>query len=121
MWPRAAAYWQRAWVIYKEQQTMGIFDRFREGAGVQRPLSAPGPADDDQAIARYRYMLRTAPPETIEQAHAEAFAKLTPDQRRRARQQWSSEIPESEPAAAARAGDDPQQLARIATRAEVRQ
>ena len=36
---------------------------------------------DDQAIARYRYLLRTAPPLTIEQAHAEAFAQLTPDQR----------------------------------------
>ncbi len=33
---------------------------------------------DEQALARYRYMLQTAPPETIEQAHAEAFAKLTP-------------------------------------------
>ena len=26
-------------------------------------------------------MLRTAPPETVEQAHEEAFAKLTPEQR----------------------------------------
>jgi hypothetical protein len=33
---------------------------------------------DEQALQRYRYMLRTAPPETIEQAHEEAFAKLTP-------------------------------------------
>ena len=37
---------------------------------------------DQQAIERYRYMLRTAPPETIEQAHAEAFATLTESQRR---------------------------------------
>ena len=36
---------------------------------------------DEQAIARYRYRLKTAPPETIEQAHAEAFAQLTPEQR----------------------------------------
>jgi hypothetical protein len=32
---------------------------------------------DEAAVERYRYMLRTAPPETIELAHAEAFAKLT--------------------------------------------
>lgn len=30
--------------------------------------------DDEQAIERYRYMLRTAPPDQVEQAHAEAFA-----------------------------------------------
>ena len=28
---------------------------------------------DEQAVERYRYLLRTAPPETIEEAHAEAF------------------------------------------------
>ena len=38
---------------------------------------------DGQAIARYRYMLRTAPLEAIEEAHAEAFAALTSEQRRR--------------------------------------
>jgi len=37
--------------------------------------------DDRQAIERYRYMLRTAPPDDIERAHAEAFARMTPDQR----------------------------------------
>src|SRR4051812_17912887 len=101
---------------------MGIFDRFREGMGVQRPIPASAPADDDeQAIARYRYLLKTAPPETIEQAHAEAFAQLTPEQRRRVLQELSNEIPASEQAAVARAGDDPQQLARVATRAEIRQ
>src|SRR3712207_7066023 len=37
---------------------------------------------DEQAVERYRYLLRTAPPGAIEQAHAEAFAQLTPAQRR---------------------------------------
>ena len=37
--------------------------------------------DDPRAIERYRYMLRTAPPDDIERAHAEAFAQLTPEQR----------------------------------------
>lgn len=101
---------------------MGIFDRFRDGAGAQRSAAtSSGMSGDDQAIARYRYMLRTAPPETIEQAHAEAFAKLTAEQRRRVLEELKSEMPEAERAAAARAGDDPQQLARVATRAEIRQ
>ena len=33
---------------------------------------------DEQALQRYRYMVQTAPPEMVEQAHEEAFAKLTP-------------------------------------------
>src|SRR5690606_40508340 len=47
------------------------------GIGSQQPQASA----DEQALERYRYMLRTAPPETIEQAHEEAFAKLTPEQR----------------------------------------
>jgi hypothetical protein len=75
-------------------------------------------SEDEQAVERYRYMLRTAPPETIEQAHAEAFVRLTPDQRRLALQELSANVPESERAGAS---SDPQALARMATRAEMRQ
>ncbi len=86
------------------------------------PTSAKPPAQtaDQQAIARYQYMLKTAPPETIEQAHQEAFAQLSPEQRKQVLQQLSSAVPPSErpPLSAA---DDPQALARAATRAEVRQ
>jgi len=87
------------------------------GAGVASPADP-----DQQAIERYRYMLRTAPPETLEQAHAEAFAKLTSEQRRR----LLSELAEAAPAAERSAiestpADDPVALARVATRAEVRQ
>ena len=39
-----------------------------------------GFTDDEIAVERYRYLLRTAPPETLEQVHAEAFAKLTDEQ-----------------------------------------
>jgi hypothetical protein len=80
-----------------------------------------GQPADEQAIARYRYLLKTAPPETIEQAHAEAFARLTPEQRRMALQQLSASMPEAERVAVAPGGADPQALARLATRAEVRQ
>lgn len=51
---------------------------------------------DQQAIARYRYLLKTAPPETIEQAHAEAFSQLTPEERRLVLQQIAQELPASE-------------------------
>ena len=62
-------------------------------------------------------MLRTAPPETIEQAHAEAFAKLTPEQRRKVLADLSDQVAPAERAAS----DDPRSLARMATRAEMRQ
>ena len=72
---------------------------------------------DEEALARYRYLIRTAPPEAIEQAHAEAFARLTPEQRRQVLEELSKELPPHE-----RVGrDDPQSLARMATRAEIRQ
>lgn len=100
---------------------MGLLDKLRQGLGAQRTEPAQEPTADDQAIARYRYMLRTAPPETIEQAHAEAFAQLTPEQRRRVLQELSSGMSQGERMAAARAGDDPRLLAQLATRAEIRQ
>ena len=71
---------------------------------------------DEQAVARYRYMLQTAPPEEIERAHEEAFARLTPDQRRQALAALAQVVPPGEIR-----GDDPASLARTATRAEVRQ
>ena len=71
---------------------------------------------DELAIERYRYLLRTAPPEEIERAHAEAFAALTPEQRQKVIEGLASSASESELAAA---GDDPQRLARVATRAEM--
>lgn len=84
----------------------------QDGPGQQAPRS-----DDEVAIERYRYMLRTAPPEQVEQAHAEAFAKLTPQQRQQVLAELGSEVPESERARS----DNPQDLARMATRAEMRQ
>jgi hypothetical protein len=75
---------------------------------------------DEQAIARYRYMLKTAPPETIEQAHAEAFAQLSPEQRQRVLQELADLTPVAERPSVMRAGDNPGELARVATRAEIR-
>jgi hypothetical protein len=78
-------------------------------------------SEDEKAIARYRYLLNTAPPEAIEQAHAEAFAQLTPEQRRVLLKQLAQVTPESERPVLERSANDPQALARLATRAEIRQ
>lgn len=78
-------------------------------------------SEDERALERYRYLLRTAPPETLEQAHAEAFAQLSPEQRQMVLQQLTADLPESERMAAASGQDDPRALARVATRAEMRQ
>ncbi len=86
----------------------------------QQPVGHPGqPAasEDERAIARYRYLLRTAPPEQVEEVHAEAFAKLTPEQRQRVLAQLTSDLPPGE----APQSDDPRVMARAATRAEMQQ
>ncbi|MEP6469479.1 MAG: hypothetical protein ABJC24_06870 [Chloroflexota bacterium] len=72
--------------------------------------------DDKQALERYQYMLKTAPPDDIERAHEEAFAQLTPEQRAAVLRQLAEHVPPSEVG-----GDDPKSLARTATRAEMRQ
>lgn len=74
-------------------------------------------SEDEIAVERYRYLLRTAPPETIEQVHEEAFAKLTPDQRHMLFAQLSADAPAGD----APLGDDPRSLAVSATRSEMRQ
>ena len=106
---------------------MGLLDRLlgREDQSRGRPAwnTQPQPpqqrerTDDEVAIERYRYMLRTAPPEQVEQAHAEAFAKLTPQQRQQVLTDLSAAVPVSERVQS----DDPRSLARMATRAEMRQ
>jgi hypothetical protein len=89
---------------------MGIFNR-SSSAGQGSATDS-----DEQALARYRYMLATAPPEEIEKAHEEAFTRLTPEQRRQALQALAEHVPSNE-----LRGDDPASLARAATRAEIRQ
>ena len=79
------------------------------------------PSADEQTLARYQYMLKTAPPETIEQAHTEAFAQLTPEQRRQVLHEMGDKVPAAERAMAEQGGATPQALARMATRAEIRQ
>ena len=96
---------------------MTLFGRHADGQGAESQAQSA----DEQAIERYRYLLKTAPPETIEQAHAEAFAQLTPEQRRMVLQKMAETLPASERASAEQSGAQPQALARMATRAEIRQ
>jgi hypothetical protein len=118
---------QRSWIntsIRQPRETaMGLLNRIfgtetSHDAAARRP--AP-PGADAYALDRYRYMIQTAPPETIEQAHAEAFEKLTPEQRRQVLAELARNAPANERAAIERGSDDPRALARAATRAEVRQ
>jgi hypothetical protein len=88
---------------------MNLFGRKRD------PEPAATDADS-QAVERYRYMLATAPPEDIERAHEEAFARLTSEQRQEALKALAQHVPEGEIR-----GDDPASLARAATRAEIRE
>ena len=86
----------------------------RQGQPAQQPQRPAERSQDEIAIERYRYLLRTAPTEQLEQVHAEAFAQLTPEQRQQVYADIAAngEQPQS---------DSPQDLARSATRAEVRQ
>ncbi|WP_438353119.1 hypothetical protein [Microbacterium sp. CJ88] len=93
---------------------MGNDDTARQTARPQ--ASQPVRSEDEIAIERYRYLLRTAPPETIEQVHAEAFARLTEPQRQQVLAELSAGL---DPAEQPRS-TDPQAMARAATRAEYR-
>ncbi len=64
------------------------------GSAPQDARPAAGQRTPDQvAIDRYRYLLRTAPPDAVEQAHAEAFARLTPEQRRQVLAELGEQVP----------------------------
>jgi hypothetical protein len=86
-------------------------------AGAPTGVTSPGGTprtEDEMAIERYRYLLRTAPPEAIEQVHAEAFGRLTEQQRQQVLADLSAGLsPYEQPRST-----DPQVLARAATRAE---
>jgi hypothetical protein len=101
---------------------MGFLDRLLGRNNTPTYGSAPPPApgrrpappdSDEAAIERYKYLLRTAPPDRIEAAHSEAFATLTPDQRQEVLRRLAAE-------GETPASDSPQDLARTATRAEMR-
>ena len=73
-------------------------------------------SQDEIAVERYRYLLRTASPDAIEQVHEEAFSQLTETQRRMLFEQLSAVAPAGE----APLNDTPHALAVSATRSEMR-
>lgn len=73
-------------------------------------------SEDEIAVERYRYLLRTASPDAIEQVHEEAFSQLNSTQRRMLFEQLSAEAPAGE----APLNDTPHALAVSATRSEMR-
>lgn len=81
------------------------------------PVGAGARSQDEIALERYRYLLRTAPPETIEQVHREAYGQLTDEQRT----MLLTELSSSAPAGEAPRSNSPDDLAQAATRAELRQ
>src|SRR5262245_54931064 len=96
---------------------MGFLDRLFGTKRSTQPPENPLVSADQQAIQRYRYLLRTAPADAIERAHAEAFGRLTPEQRVQIWHGLSETLPASERASAQ---VDPEELARLATRTELR-
>ena len=99
---------------------MGFLDRLFGTEEPQTRAAVPAaPAassDDERALERYRYLLRTAPPETIEQVHAEAFSRLTDSQRALVYEELSRGAGTGERPLSS----EPATLARAATRAEMR-
>ena len=91
-------------------------DEYRKTTQKVREASAAR-SQDEIAVERYRYLLRTAPPETIEKVHQEAFSNLTVEQRKMLFAQLSADAPRGE----APQGDDAHSLAVSATRSEMRQ
>jgi hypothetical protein len=95
---------------------MGFLDRL---FGAPEPDSRPEPSgrsDDEIALERYRYLLRTAPPDQIERVHTDAFAQLTPQQRDLLFEELTRSAPEGDAPRSA----DAAALAASATRSELR-
>ncbi len=124
---RDGEYAQQSWQQQLQQQPPLSYQQTQQTqpTAVERPRYDIQARDrnftDEQAIERYKYLLRTAPPETIEQAHEEAFATLTPEQRQMVLHDLIQAAPQHEQPALSTAPDDPRTLAQLATRAEVRQ
>tara|TARA_Y100000814_G_scaffold42798_1_gene26773 strand:- start:3742 stop:4305 length:564 start_codon:yes stop_codon:yes gene_type:complete len=99
---------------------MGLFERLfggvEQSAGSASPSRRSSSTADERAIERYRYLIRTAPPETIEQVHVEAFGKLSDEQRAVIYEELSRGAGTGERPLSS----EPATLARAATRAEMR-
>ncbi len=98
---------------YQSQQQYGRQQHDQQQGGQPQQRGQVDP--DAVALAKYDYLLRTAPPERLEQVHHDAFARLTPEQRQQVRDRLNSELPPHEHLRDDSAGG----MARAVTRAEV--
>ncbi len=101
----------------REEDYRRFDDRYSQGR--------PEDLDDYEVQQRYRQVLRNAPPEMIEDAHADAFSQLDPQERRllaqRLRQQARQlESPYDDPYDRDDQDENPRTLARMARQAEQR-
>ncbi len=84
------------------------------------PTQLRGTPPSELALERYRYMLETAPPRTLERATEQAFAHFTLNQGDKLLSQLAAGASNSERALLkATRGDDTKALAHAATRAEM--
>jgi hypothetical protein len=95
---------------------VGLLDRLFGSTGTAPADRRDAVPDDEQAVERYRHVLRTAPPATIEQVHAEAFARLSDAQRATIYEELSRGAGTGERPLSS----EPATLARAASRAEGR-
>jgi hypothetical protein len=112
------------WLFGRKNEPVPAAPQFGRGQVSLGPQYSQhgNPANSEElAMQRYRYMLQTAPPETIEQAHVEAFSKMTPAERVQIGTALAPQLPPAERVQIESRQDDPYTLARVATRAEVRQ
>lgn len=63
-----------------QDKTMRLIDIILGRGGSLRRWAPTSRSNDKSVVERYEHLLRTTPIHTIEQVHAEAFAKLTPAQ-----------------------------------------
>lgn len=100
---------------------MGILERLKgrgaERHGARLPRQAGSPESDVAALDRYQYLLRTLPPDAVEQAHTDAFADLAPGKRQQVLAALNRHFGEGGRTGSA----DPRVLGRMATHAEMRE
>ena len=97
---------------------MSLFDHRAWRRTGQKPGPTPrAAAADSHALDRYEKMLASAPPAVVEGVHAEAFARLSAEQREAVLERFTSAARSDERPADA----SPAALARSAARAEARQ
>ncbi len=86
--------------------------------GFHPAASTPDQISVERTLQRYRFIVRTAPPDEMEEAYVAAFTAIPGEQRVRLPGELAQMLPEEERASIYLNQHDPQTLARIAIAAE---